>query len=84
MEVTESSESRDLVVLEGGLRTAAKLLGKSERQMYRDARSGKLPFVAKVGATYVIPMAAWEHWLRDPNGFEQQSGRSPLGREKGS
>ncbi len=59
----------ELVVLEGGLRTAARKLGKSERQVYRDARAGKLPFVAKVGSTYVIPMAAWERWQKDPQGF---------------
>jgi excisionase family DNA binding protein len=62
-----------LVVLEGGLRSAAKLLGKSERQVYRDAKAGKLPFVAKVGSTYVIPRAAWNRWQQDPQGFGKQN-----------
>ncbi len=56
------------VVLAGGIRAAAKHLGRGERAMYRLAKRGKLSFCIKVGGTYVIPLAAWSKWLETAGG----------------
>lgn len=69
-----TGNSGGIVVLKGGIREVARRLNKSERQVYRDAKAGKLPFVARIGAGYVIPMAAWERWQQDPQGFAKSSG----------
>ena len=70
---TTENHDVDLVVLKGGIRTAAKLLDEPERSLYRKARAGQLPFVAKVGAKYLIPLAAWNRWQQDPQGFEREN-----------
>ena len=51
-------------VLEGGLREAARRLFCGERAMYRAAKKGELPFVAKIGGRYVVPRLAFERFLR--------------------
>lgn len=51
----------DRDVLEGGLREAAKRLGKGDRWVYRHAH--ELPFVVRIGAHYIVPRAAFLKFL---------------------
>lgn len=57
-----------LDVLPGGVREAARRLGKSERVMYRLAKAGQLPFCVRVGAQYVVPREAFARYMRTAAG----------------
>lgn len=64
-EIAEAPKAGD--VLPGGIRAAAKRLGIGSRKAYRMAERGEYPFGAfavRVGYVWVIPIAAWERFLR--------------------
>lgn len=48
--------------LRGGIRAGAKRIGVGERTMYRAAERGEIP-AFRVGARWVIPLAAWRRFL---------------------
>ena len=54
--------ARQLDVLEGGIREAARRLGIGERTAYRAAERGELPAV-RIGNVWIIPLRAWERFL---------------------
>ena len=54
-------------VLAGGLRAVARHLGMAERKVYAMAREGRYPFnlfCVRVGNLWIIPLDAWNRFLR--------------------
>lgn len=56
------------IVLEGGIRAAARALNIGERKLYRLAKRGQVPFCVKVGSQYIIPLAAFLKWQETAGG----------------
>ena len=66
--VAMAAPDGEFLTLPGGIRSAAHLLSKSPRKMYRQAQRGELNFCVRVGGEYLIPMAAWRRWLATAGG----------------
>lgn len=60
---TVTNTEDDLEVLKGGITTAAKHLGVDPRTLYRAAASGQFPAAIRLGAKWIIPLAAWRRFL---------------------
>lgn len=53
----------ELDVLPGGIREAARRLGRGQRAIYKMAARGELPFAIRLGGRYVVPRVAFEKFL---------------------
>ena len=60
----------ELDVLPGGIREAARRLGRGERAMYKAAARGELPFVTRIGRVWIVPKVAFERFLRGKTGSD--------------